>query len=156
MTRTAPVRIVYKTTTSNKGCSVHASSPIGANSCFTLCTGDVNVGLECVVTWKATKRNCLNGSSSRIGESWVPTAVITYHPAKPGCPEMLTYEADQRHADLFVAAHGLNAPSKAKAINSLGQKQLSWLGIHWQDHSWTRSDKSSSAATAVEMPVLGS
>ena len=41
---------------------------------------------------------------------------ITYHPAKPGCPEMLTYEADQRHADLLMAAFGLNASSKAKAI----------------------------------------
>ena len=30
-----------------------------------------------------------------------------------------------------------------------GTKHLSWLGIHWQDHSWTRSDESSSAATAV-------
>ena len=41
--------------------------------------------------------------------------VITYHPAKPGCPEMLTYEADQRHADLLMAAYGLTASSKAKA-----------------------------------------
>ena len=30
-----------------------------------------------------------------------------YHPAKPGCPEMLTYEADQRHADLLIVAYGL-------------------------------------------------
>ena len=30
--------------------------------------------------------------------------VITYHPAKPGCPEMLTFEADQKHADLLMAA----------------------------------------------------
>ena len=42
--------------------------------------------------------------------------VITYHPAKPGCPEMLTYEADQRHANLLMAAYGLKASSKAKAI----------------------------------------
>ena len=28
--------------------------------------------------------------------------VITYHPAKPGCPEMLTFEADQRHVDLLI------------------------------------------------------
>ena len=42
--------------------------------------------------------------------------VITYHPTKPGCPEMLTYEADQRHADLLMAAYGLTASSKAKAI----------------------------------------
>ena len=42
--------------------------------------------------------------------------VITYHPAKPGCPEMLTYEADQRHADLLMAAYGLTGSSKAKAI----------------------------------------
>ena len=42
--------------------------------------------------------------------------VITYHPAKPGCPDMLTCEADQRHADILMAANGLNASSKAKAI----------------------------------------
>ena len=41
--------------------------------------------------------------------------VITYHLAKPGCPEMLTYEEEQRHADLLMAANGLNASSKAKA-----------------------------------------
>ena len=29
---------------------------------------------------------------------------------------MLTYEADQRHADLLMPAYGLNASSKAKAI----------------------------------------
>ena len=29
---------------------------------------------------------------------------------------MLTYEADQRHADLLMAAYGLNASSKGKAI----------------------------------------
>ena len=44
--------------------------------------------------------------------------VITYHPAKPGCPEMLTYEADQRHADLLMAAYGLNVSSKGKPIPS--------------------------------------
>ena len=41
--------------------------------------------------------------------------VITHHPAKPGCPEMLTYEADQRHADLLRAACGPYASSKTKA-----------------------------------------
>ena len=41
--------------------------------------------------------------------------LITYHPAKPGCPKMLTYEADQRHADLLMAACGLIASSKTKA-----------------------------------------
>ena len=45
------------------------------------------------------------------------------HPAKPGCPEMLTYEADQRHADLLMASCGLNASSKAKAI-PLGQSSF--------------------------------
>ena len=45
---------------------------------FTLCKGMTTSGLECVVTWKATKRNCLNDSSSRIGESWVPTACMRY------------------------------------------------------------------------------
>ena len=39
--------------------------------------------------------------------------VITYH---PGCPEMLTYEADQRDADLLMVAYGLNASNKAKGI----------------------------------------
>ena len=38
-----------------------------------------------------------------------------YHPAKPGCPEMLTYEADQRHADLLMSAYGLTVSSKTKA-----------------------------------------
>ena len=61
-----------------QGCSVHASSPIVANSCFTLCTEMITSGLECVATWKATKRNCLNGSSSTIGESSVPTACMRY------------------------------------------------------------------------------
>ena len=42
--------------------------------------------------------------------------VITYNPAKPGCAEMLTYEADQGHADLLMAAYGLNVSSKGKAI----------------------------------------
>ena len=42
--------------------------------------------------------------------------VITYHPAKPGCPEMFTYEADLRHPDLVRAAYGLNVSSKTKAI----------------------------------------
>ena len=41
--------------------------------------------------------------------------VITYHPAKPGYLEMLTYEADQRHADLLMASYGLTASSKTKA-----------------------------------------
>ena len=41
---------------------------------------------------------------------------LTYHPAKPRCPEMLTYEADQRHADLLMAAYGLNVSSNCKAI----------------------------------------
>ena len=57
-------------------CSVHASSPIVANSCFTSCTRMITSVLECVATWKVTKRNCLNGSSSRIEESWVPTACM--------------------------------------------------------------------------------
>ena len=49
--------------------------------------------------------------------------LITYHPAKSGCPEMLTYEADQRHADLLMAVYGLDASSKAKTIRRT--KQLS-------------------------------
>ena len=64
--------------TSNKGCSVHASSPIVANSCFTSCTGMITSGMQCVATWKVTKQNCLSGSSSRIEESWVPTACMRY------------------------------------------------------------------------------
>ena len=45
--------------------------------------------------------------------------VITYHPAKPGCPEMLTYEADQRHADLLMASYGLTASSGSRPMRSL-------------------------------------
>ena len=41
--------------------------------------------------------------------------VITYHPAKQGCPEMLTYDADQSDADLLMATYGLTASSKTKA-----------------------------------------
>ena len=41
--------------------------------------------------------------------------VITYHPSKPGCPEMLSHEADQEHSDLLMAAYGLTASSKTKA-----------------------------------------
>ena len=37
--------------TSNKRCSVHASSPIVVSSCFTSCTGMITSGLECVATW---------------------------------------------------------------------------------------------------------
>ena len=81
-----------------------------------------------------------------LHETRILNIVITYHPATPGCPEMLTFEADQRHADLLMAACGLTLSSKTKATP--GTKQLSWLGIHWQDHSWMESDESSSAATA--------
>ena len=56
--------------------SVHASSPIVVNSHFV--HGMVTSGLECVATWKVTRQNCLNGSSSRIEESWVPTACMRY------------------------------------------------------------------------------
>ena len=111
--------------TSNKGCSVHASSPIVANSCFV--HGDDYFGLGV--------RGDLEGYKARLSERFIIkdrgilgadglheirilNRVITYHPAKPGCPEMLTYEADQRHADLLMAAYGLNASSKAKAIIS--------------------------------------
>ena len=74
--------------------------------------GDDYVGLGVL----GTRQSCLNGSSSRIEESWVPkNRVITYHPAKPGCPEMLTCDADQRHADLLMVAYGLTATSKTKA-----------------------------------------
>ena len=48
-------------------------------------------------------------------ETRILNRAITYHPAKPGCPEMLTYEADQRHADLLMASYGLTASSKTKA-----------------------------------------
>ena len=84
-------------------------------------------------------------SADGLNEIRILNRVITCHPAKPGCPEMLTYEADQRHADLLMAAYGLNASSKAKAIP--WDKAAFWLGIHWRDHSWMRSDESSSAAT---------
>ena len=51
-----------------------------------------------------------------LHEMRILNRVIAYHPAKPGCPEMWTYEADQRHADLLMAAYGLIASSKAKTI----------------------------------------
>ena len=38
--------------------------------------GDDYVGR--VATWNDTKRNCLNGSSSRVEESWAPTACMRY------------------------------------------------------------------------------
>ena len=41
--------------------------------------------------------------------------VITYHPAKPRCPETSTCEADQRNADLLTASYGLTPSSKTKA-----------------------------------------
>ena len=41
--------------------------------------------------------------------------VITYHPAKPRCPETSTCEADQRNADLLIASYGLTPSSKTKA-----------------------------------------
>ena len=50
-----------------------------------------------------------------LHEILILNRVITYHPAKPGCPQMLTYEADQRHADLLMASYGLTASSKTKA-----------------------------------------
>ena len=40
------------------------------------CTGMITSGLECVATWKVIGQICLKGSSSRIEESWVPTACM--------------------------------------------------------------------------------
>ena len=47
---------------------------------FLLCFvhGDDYVGLGVRGDLEGTKRNCLNGSSSGIGESWVPTACMRY------------------------------------------------------------------------------
>ena len=42
--------------------------------------------------------------------------VITYSPAGDGRPEQVTYEADQRHADLLVRAYGLSDTSNAKVV----------------------------------------
>ena len=50
-----------------------------------------------------------------LREMRILNTVITCHPAKPGCLEMLTYEADQRHADLLMTAYGLTASRKTKA-----------------------------------------
>ena len=50
-----------------------------------------------------------------LHEILILNRVITCHPAKPRCPEMLTYEADQRHANLLMVAYGLTASSKTKA-----------------------------------------
>ena len=41
--------------------------------------------------------------------------VITYRVGTHGKPDVVTYEADQRHADLLTKAYGLNASSKKKA-----------------------------------------
>ena len=45
--------------------------------------------------------------------------VITYHLANPGCPEMLTYEADQRHADLLIGCIWTQCVEQGQG-NSLG------------------------------------
>ena len=58
-----------------------------------------------------------------LREIRILNSVITYHPAKPGCPEMLTYEADHRHADLLMAEYGLHVFEQGQA-NSLGQSKL--------------------------------
>ena len=50
-----------------------------------------------------------------LQETRILNRVTTYHPAKPVCPEMLTYDAGQRHADLLMASYGLTASSKTKA-----------------------------------------
>ena len=71
-------------------------------------------------TWKATERNCLKDfikdrgilGADGLHEIRILNRVITYQPAKPGCPEMFTYEADQRHADLLLVAYGLEAMSR--------------------------------------------
>ena len=81
--------------------------------------GDVYVGLRL--------RGDLEGHKAKLSERFIIkdrgilgadglheirilNRVITYHPAKPGCPEMLTYEADQRHADLNVSSKGKPIP----------------------------------------------
>ena len=51
-----------------------------------------------------------------VNEMRILNRVITYRPAGDGQPEMVTYEADQRHADLLVRAYGLGDSSNAKVV----------------------------------------
>ena len=64
-------------------------------------------------SWAIIKDRGVLGADG-LHEIRILNRVITYHPAKLACPEMLTYEADQRHADLLMAAYGLNVSSKGK------------------------------------------
>ena len=135
------------------GCSVLASSSIVANSCFV--HGDDYVGLGV--------RGDLEGDKAKLSERFIIKdrgilgadglheirildRVITYHPAQQGCAEMLTYEADPRHADLLMAAYGLNVLQGQ--ANSVGHSKLPGSTSIGQDLSWMRSDVSISAATA--------
>ena len=65
----------------------------------------ITLGSECVVLSERfiIKDRGILGAGG-LHEIRILNRVITCHPAKPGCPEMLTYEADQRHADLLMAA----------------------------------------------------
>ena len=111
--------------TLNKGCSVHASSLHRSKFLLYFVHSDDYTGIGV--------RGDLEGYKAKLSERFIIkdrgilaadglheirilNRVITYHPAKPGRPEMLTYEADQRHADLLMAAYGLNVSSKGMAI----------------------------------------
>ena len=51
-----------------------------------------------------------------VNEMRILNRVISYFPAGAGTPEMITYEADQRHADLLVTAYGLDGNSNPKKV----------------------------------------
>ena len=85
--------------------------------------------------------------------------VITYHPAKPACPEMLTYEADQRHADLLMAAYGLTASSKTKATpwdkaNFLARHPLAGPFLDWKRRFEFRSNCMRCLYLALDRPDI--
>ena len=118
--------------TSNKGCSVHASFAHRSKFLLYFAHGDDYVGLGV--------RGDLEGYKAKLSERFIIkdrrilgadglheililNRVITCHPAKPRCPEMLTYEADQRHANLLMVAYGLTASSKTKG-HSLGHSSF--------------------------------
>ena len=75
----------------------------------------VELGVSCDLNgYSVIKGRCVLGADG-LHEIRILNRIITHHPAKLGCPEMLTYEADQRHADLLKASYGLIASSDAKA-----------------------------------------
>ena len=115
--------------TLNRRCSVHASFAHRSKPLLYFMHGDDYVGLGV--------RGDLEGYRAKLSERFINkdrgtsgsdglqeirflNTVITYHPAKPGCPEMLTHEADQRHADLLMAAYVSHCVEQDQG-HSLGQ-----------------------------------